>query len=163
MVLTQDIADILFDYLDICPHATVLEVSAVPSALLAEAAQKRSISYGSFEHAKGQEADCILYITRDHPPNNIACKPETRTIILGSCKWPFLSYVQWRIRTRAKEIIRIQPASEIHGLYMSSTNFIETFKRTYREANLNVIGKILVALKVTFKPACFYPLYVFVL
>ena len=86
---------------------------------------------------------------------------DNRTVITYE-KTSIWRYLYLRVTYPAKEIIRIVPPTENRPLYMTSTNFLQTFKRTYTEANLSYIGKLFVAAKVSLKPACFYPLFVFV-
>ena len=148
----------IIDFLGICPGASLLEINEAP--FFASAAQVRDIEYHTSKEKQGAKTDWIICVTDNCSKIE---NTSSRTAILIQKPLSFWKYLRLRLCYPVKEIVRIKPSTQNSEIYMASTGFLETFKRIYRNADLNIIGKCLVALKVAMTPANRYPITVLVL
>lgn len=161
--MMQQIGGYILEFLDVRPKSSLREMNA-GAAVFASAAQKRGIEHHLSPKGEGAPADWDIYIldaSGDVP--DAALEGSTNTALILQKPFSLWKCFYLRMRLPVKEIIRIRPETNHLALSMSSMGFLETFKRTYRDANLNKVGKFLVALKVALKPLGTYPIIVFVL
>ncbi|PCJ01727.1 MAG: hypothetical protein COB14_03550 [Alphaproteobacteria bacterium] len=154
-----NIYGLILDYLEVPPNSSMLEVGG-NGGLFSSAAQDRDIAHST---SKGEDADWHFHILDAGLAGDVVVSEVFRTVMIVQSPISVWRYINLRRKFSINEIIRIKPETKESAPYMSSMAFWKTVRRTYHNADLNIIGKFLVALKVALKPANTYPIMVFVL
>lgn len=162
---TTDLNNYIMDGLGLPPGTRLLEITNGP-CIFKEIAQKRNIIY---THSTAYDPACSEtdWIILPHANNinwNIikTLRKKKKKLALIIPYPSFLQYFSLRMKSGPGETLRIKPANKSKSTYMASTGFFETLRRTYQNADLDVTGKCLVALKVALTPSNAWPVVILI-